>query len=764
MIKRIVSALTSILILFCLCSSSLHVFAQDTTADKEAAEIFEEALRFSCGYNAQDKKITVEGTMHYEAFAKHKESKLVIYAIPPGASEYDVARDPNSEILAETDASIRFGFTFDLKNTLDRFSRYAIFLRSAEGELTLGTEAQYPEVAYIKDDTGAGSGFKGIMGSPTAQYSELNAGTAILPVYLDELFTDISVGYIHQVDDEQFFFAKNYIDRLDAKVNSLSVSGAKVYLQFLLKSNGTFAVEETEGADCYLPDVYDTDTLRLINAATEFLTARYNSTRGGNICGIVVGKGWDSYGINNYSNETDVEKYAQKCAFYAMVVANSARSIDPSFEVVLPFTGENFSPDPSFVGEEGRSYALKGLMENIMSYFEDSFESGINCSVFVETDAVPLGISNETIEGGIDTEAAETSAKLCAGAHREFLDFLNDLSSKYKSVPKDIMFVWCPTLSLSGNALTAAYVYSYYSLLKDSAVSSFVIDLSAYGEGGLKDIFRLIKYIDTPQGKEITDSLLKYFGKDSWSEVVGGEAPAVSSGKQILSISAIPSLPEDCKGSFDYFGFYDSASIDGWYKGIGCTNLKIDYASSEKKALKAELATSDGTSAEIMYEYEYYENIEFTPFLSFEILVADASEDSLYEISFMLEDSDIRLESFYVITGNEKNQVVLDFSSNRDFKLLKNMRISVRRIHGEASNSTLWLHGISGHSQEYEEEKLEELIHNERNKVKNISEQSTETADIGQTAIAMGIIVVLGALGIGIFIAFRKDTKNNKND
>lgn len=765
MIKRIVSALTLALILFCLCSSTLYAFAQEVTEDKEsAAEILEDALRYSCKYNAEDKKVSVEGTMHYEAFARHKESKLIIYAIPPGASEYDVAADTDSTILAETDASIRFSFSFSLKNTVDRFSRYAIFLRSPEGELTLATEAQYPEVSYVKDDTDSSSGFKGIMGAPTAKYSELNAGTAILPVYLDELFTDISAGYIHQVDDEQFFFAKNYVDRLDAKVNSLSASGAKVYLQFLLNSNGSFAIEKAEGAEYYLPNVYDITALRLINAATEFLTARYNSARGGNISGIVVGKGWDNYYTNNYSGETDLEKYAQKCAFYAMVVANSARSIKPSLHIVLPFTGKNFKADPTFVGEEGKSYDVRQLLEKLMSYFEESFESGMSCSLLVETDVVPLGISNETIESGIDVDNLQPSAELCAGEQKDFLAFLNELSLKYMSVPKSFIFAWCPDKTLRGNALAAAYVYSYYALLSDSAVSSFVVDLSAYGENTIKDIFRIIKYIDTAQGKEITDGILKYFGKSTWNEVVGGEIPTVYSGKQIISIGALPILPESCKGSFDYFGFYDSASIDGWYKGIGCTSLKIDYASSDKKALKAELATSDGSSADIIYEYEHYENIEFTPYLKFDIQVSDVCADSLYEISFTFENSNTRLESSYAIKGNEKTQVVLDFSQVSDFKLLENMRISLRKIHGEASNSTLWLHGISGHSTEYEDERLEELILNERNKVKHIDEENAETADMEQTAIAMGIIVVLGALGIGIFIAFRKDTRHQKND
>ena len=765
MTKRIVSALVSALILFCLCSSSLYVFARDITDNKEdASEIFEDALGFSCRYNAEEKKITVEGTMNYEAFAKHKESKLIIYAIPPGASESDVAANPDAKILAETDASIRFGFSFNLNNTLDRFSRYAIFLRSPEGVLTLGTEAQYPEVAYVKGDMDSQSCFKGIFGYPTAKYSELNAGTAILPVYLDELFTDISAGYIHQVDDEQFFFAKNYIDRLDASVNSLSASGAKVYLQFLLKSNGTFTIQKTETTSYYLPDVYDSTALKLINAATEFLTARYKETRGGNISGIVVGKGWDDYYTNNYSNLTDLEKYAQKCAFYAMVVANSARSISPNLDIVLPFTGNNFKDDSSFAGEEGRSFATKKLIEFIMAYFDDSFESGMPCSLLIESEEVPLGISNESLEDGIDVEAHQPFDALCAGSQRKLVDFLKVLSGKYKSVPQSFIFVWRPPSSLRGNALTAAYAYSYYSLLKDNAVASFVIDLSDFDKGRIKDISRIIKYIDTPRSGEITQSLLKYFGRASWSEVVGGEVPSVGGGKQILSISAMQSLPENCKGSFGYFSFSDYSAIEGWYKGIGCTGLKMDYASSEKRALKADLTTADGASAEVIYEYEYYENIEFTPYLAFDLQVSDGAEDSIYEISFMFENSDMRLESSYAVRGNEKCRVVLDLSQSREFKLLENMRISVRQIYGDASNSTLWLHGISGYSTEYEEERLEELILNERNKIKNIDEESSEAAGIEQTAIAIGIVVVLGALGIGIFIAFRKDTKSNKND
>ena len=764
--KRALSVFVVIFILFFASYPSLSLSAEAISGNnKEAEKSVEDALQFSCAYSAHEKKVTVEGTMYYDAFAHHKDSKLVIYAVPPGMSEHDVASDPDSKALAQTEVSIHFGFTFNINDMVDRYSRYAIFLRSSEGELTLGTQAQYPEIKTTTANRQSYKEyFKGIYGCSTAEYSDLDAGTSIIPVYLDELFTDTSARYIYQSGSEQLFFAKNYIDRLDSKVNSLSVSGARVYLQFLLKRDGVFSVEEKDGVEYYLPEVYNKTDLMLVHYATEFLVSRYNQTRGGNIYGIVVGKGWDNYGVYNCDKATTLENYASKCAFYSFVVANSARSINPSIDIVLPFTGDNLKADKDYWGKEGSSFSTKLLIEALMVYFENSLESGLDFSFLIETSEIPFGISNENIEEGVDYEFSEYSSELYAGSQESFADFLNELSSKHRKISKNFMFLWRVPEGLSGNALAAAYTYSYYCLLKDSSVTSFIVDIDDKSTEKIDSVSRIIKLIDTKKGTDVTQSLLRYFNKKDWGFVLGEKMPDGSEKKSVYSVVSVPTLPEGIKGSFKYFDFSDSSMIYGWYKGVGCGKLKIDYENSQTKALKAELLFSDGEYSEVIYDYEYYENFEYTPYLKFELQISDSAEDSLYEVSFLCENPDQRFESSYVVSGNNINDIVLDLSQIYDFRYIEDIKISVRRLNGDIAPCTLWLYSVSGHSTAYDSPKLEELISIERDKIKEITKEDDNDTNIEQTAVAIGIIVVLGALGISAFIAFRKDPKANKND
>ena len=146
--------LISVLLTVALC---LPISATEDGAQTESEEniVQSDVLSFSCTYDDISKKVTVNGTINHDAFASHKESTLLIFLVPPGMSEYDVALADGAEPLAQTGASVNFGFSFKANGFADRFSRYAIFLKSPDGELTLGTQAQYAEAkeaGQIVDD------------------------------------------------------------------------------------------------------------------------------------------------------------------------------------------------------------------------------------------------------------------------------------------------------------------------------------------------------------------------------------------------------------------------------------------------------------------------------------------------------------------------------------------------------------------------------------------------------------------------------------
>lgn len=766
--KRSLCVFVLILFLFVSFSSTICAFAEELgtqTADPAVSTQNEskDSLSYTCTYDSEGKKVTVSGTMDHSAFAQHEDSTLEIYSIPPGSSEAEISADPEAQPLASADVSLRFSFTFKVADYLDKYSRYAVFLRSPDGTLTLGTEAQFPEVTASIDDTNGKESFKGIYDTSSPSTLAANAGSAVIPVYLDRLFTEDSGGYIFQLEGQHLFFSKKYIDELDSKVNSYSLSGAKVHLQLLLDANGSIDVNSAESAIYCLPNVYDDETVRLIHSAVEFLAQRYSAERGGRINGFILGKAWDSYLKYNYISVDTFDTYVEMCGFYAVLVANSARSIDPAMDIVLPFSAENFKEDQAYSGVEGESYSVKAVMDGILAYFDNVFTSGINCSFLIETSEVPFGITNEDIESGVDFEYDGYESEIYPAGQKAFSEYLNTLSKTYSGISERYIFLWIPPHGLSGNALASAYAYAYYSLLSDSSVSSFVTEFSTRNSDTLESIRNTVKYINTEKSDTVTSELLKYFDAEERGDVRGILRSVSPSIKPLDKLTPSFSIPAYCRGSFAYLDPSKTVMTEGWYRGNGCKSIQTAYDIEQHKAIKAELAASVGY-CEVLYEYEHYEDVEHTPYLSFDIKIDDNGKDSLYEVSVCLKYSEGSVEALYAAQGGERVEAVLDISEYDRSQLIEGLKITVRRVYGEADGSTLWLYGFFGHSEELTSGELEKLIEAERDKIKHIDEETEEDGVLQQITVIAVLAILTGALGFGLFVTFRKGTKAHRKD
>ena len=745
--------LISILLTVVLC---LPISATEALAEEETEEkiIQNDVLSFSCTYDDVSKKVTVNGTINHDTFASHKESTLLIFLVPPGMSEYDVALADGAEPLAQTGASVNFGFSFKADGFVDRYSRYAIFLKSPDGELTLGTQAQYAEVLSDVTADSEKNHFKGLSSSFSFVAAEIDAGSVIVDVCPNRLFTDKTSGYIYQNDNTRLFFDKAYVDELDSKINSAAISGARIYLRFLFENGVYFSVADSTEGSYIIPNLYDSSTLLLVHSLTEFLIERYNTQENKAITGIIAGKAWDCYQEYNFYPDLTLESYAELCGFYATVLSNAARSIDSSIDIVLPFSTLNFNAGAEYA--ESGCYDTDALISLLLAYFDNSFVSGFECSFLLETQNVPFGITNDSLSNGIDTENA--ADELWAGNHQAFSAFLGETAQKYSSTPNSFIYLWIPPADLKGNALCSAYAYSYYALLGEATVSAFVTEFSdkSGNSNNLFDLSYVLKHIDTVNSFSATKDLLAFFGKANWSEIKGITAEA--SGKKFLySVSPSFSLPEGIKGKFLYCGFNDSLFTDGWYRGVGCELIKIDYGKEENKALKADMSFASSQRGELIYDYEYHENMAYTPYLSFSFKVEDTSEDSLYEIKLLCENPQTRIESSAVINGNEERTVILDLSNIAAFGTVGNIRISVRSLNSDVERCSLWLYEINGYSTKYTDEELNTLISNERNKIKNDSSVAEEIFSMRNIIFAVAIVLISALLLIGVLLGIRKE-------
>ena len=716
---------------------------------------------YNCTYDTEAKRIKLSGTLQSEVFADRSGSTIAVYAVPPGASEYDVVADDSSKCLAEAPVSIKFEFSFRVSRIIDRYSRYAIFLRSPDGEYTLTTEAQYPEVASDFEASNNKKFYKGLASEYSSVSTDIQAGSAIIPLYWDSIFSDRSSSNLFMgVDGEQFFFNKATIDKLDIAVRSMSLSGTKIYLRLLKRPQGDAELSGKFGAQYMMPDVYDADTVTRIHAAITFLTERYSGEEG-SISGFIIGKGWDDPEKYNYIPVNSFEEYVDRCAAYTVIVANAARTVDSSMEVAIPLTGEGFAKK----SEEGKDNIFRMTVEALLEYFDNSIQGGIDCSLLMDTSETPLGITNDNLKEGINLNYSNPEGLFCAGAQKEFSSYLSDIDEEYRSCPKKYIFVWSPADSLSGNALAAAYVYSYYTLLADSTVSFFAIDLTESRSALVDDLAYIMKYIDTSEGLAVNQNLTAFFGRSSWSEIVSASVIAAYGVRHIYDSPATVNAGKSFAGSFTYFDFLNSNLIERWYRGEGCTDLKIDYRADSEKSLRANF-TLDGTyrSSDILYVYSYPENMIYTPYMRLRFHVSDSSEDSLYEVRFVFGNGDSRAEASAIVKGNEKTEVVIDISQYVVKYMTESIRISVRSLDGESRECSLWIYDICGCSNDYTSDQLDNLISLERDKIRHPEEESEGRELFGRVAVALAIVIVTGAIGFGLFASFRREDRSSEND
>ena len=772
--KRYISVV--LLIALLLSVFSLPIAAEsDTIEDAIASEKIESAsdksqemqdsvvdiASYNCIYDTEAKRIKLSGTLSSEVFANRSGSTIAVFAVPPGASEYEIVNDKNSKCLAEAPASIKFEFSFRANRIIDRYSRYAIFLRSPDGEYTLTTEAQYPEVASDFEATNNKKYYKGLFSEYSSVSDDIQAGSAIIPLYWDSVFTDSSSSsYFMGVDGQQFFFNKSTIDKLDIAVRSMSLSDTRIYLRLLKRPEGDADLEGRFGAKYLMPDIYDPDAVAKIHAAITFLAERYTGEEG-SISGFIMGKGWNDPEHFNYILTDSFEEYIDRCATYTVIVANAARTVDPTIDIAIPLTGEGFAEKTDNKGKN----LFKTTLESLLACFDNSIHGGINCSFLMDTEEVPLGIDNDSLEKGINVNYSNPDGLFYAGAQKEFSDYLSDISEEYRSCENKYIFVWAPPENLSGNALAAAYTYSYYTLLADSAVSFFAVDLSEKRSELIDDISHIMKYIDTSESLVVTQNLTKFFGRNSWREIVSASVIATYGVRNIYSAPAEINSGRAFAGSFAYFDFLNSNLIERWYQGEGCSQLKIDYKGDSEKSLRADLSL-DGRyrSSEILYIYSYPENMIYTPYVRLRFHVSDNAENSIYEVKFIFGSDESRAEASVVVNGNEETEAVVDISQFVVKYMTESIRISVRSLDGSSNECSLWIYDICGCSNDYTSDQLNNLVSLERDKIRNPEERSEDRELFGRVAIALAIVVATGAIGFGLFASFKREDKGSEPD
>ncbi len=717
-------------------------------------------------YDAQKKKINVSGTVAHDTITSRSKDKLEVYRVPMGADPSGIISAPDAEPVIRTEISVKFNFSISVEHVEDRFSAYVVVIRGDDGSwVTIGSPlyatVETTPVNVVADRVN----YKGVSTSLTSLATDINAGTTIIPVRFSELLSHSSTGHLYSFEGAHFYFDTQYLKELDAKLNSYNAIGARVYLQFIfdLVSDDSISVFATAADTGTIPDMRNPQNLTPIAALTEFLTLRYDF-----LSGIVLGSRIDVF----YSDSMGISEseYAINYAQYMMAVANTARLHIPTLDVVIPVSDAD-----SYTQSVSEGFTGAKLFESIGAFFDEYYLEKFNYCALIESSSVPYGITEETLVNKRFQVGAYKGIN--ADTVHRFSKYLNTIKTKYKSLPSSYIFEWKPQADINPEVLATAYAYSYFKLMADAQISSFVVsfeeseilgDFDAFPE-----ILEIMKYIDTSECFNITAPQAELLGGE-WSAIISGMYQGKLDIRHVFSVDPLGYLPEDILGSFTYFDFMYYTDLSIWKTGNFCDSIRFDTSKLLGRSLKAhftEAKRSPSEYAEFFCDYNYPENFAFTPYVSFELCVEEdtprADIEALYEVKITLGSDTDMVETSVICVAGEIKEVFLDISAFSDVAMAEHIKISARALSEfEAGKGySIYLSTLKGYSSEYTENELSALITEERLRIRNEID-SDGYSDSGRKNFARitGAIVIIAVVGIGVFMFLRKDDEHNEEE
>ena len=723
---------------------TLAVFSPFVSAntDNEQETLFD-SVSFFCTYDSQSKQVVIDGTVNHDVMISHKDYVIRVFVIHPGESEDSVLNSPDTVALAESSMTVRFTFYIEAKTTVERYSKYVIIFTSPEGVDYVAGRAKHPSVSshyeYDADDHKA---FKGLSIDSSFFIGELGAGTVIIDFKLNEAKGDISNSYLYPSGDSYFYIKKSYIEYVDKRMTAAAMSGANVYLRLLLDADddGLASLDVQENTEYSLPYVYYSQVIDFVAAVVEFTSERYDDD---GLYGFVVGFAIDTL-YKRTAEQISCDEYSDMYTLYLTVVGSAARTVDDSLDIVIPLSDEaNLTDDGEILSSV--------LLESIIKRLNDNVSGNFDCSLIIESDYVPSNIFKE--------ESVEKKF-VTPDNVGEYIGYVASLEERFDSVPLHVIYKWTPPKALVGNRLCCSYIYAYLKLIEHDAVSSFVVELD---ENNIADIRDVLTYIDTENKINCITPYAKYLGVSSWQEIIGNEVD-VPTNRTLLKEEFYTTEPDWVKGEFCYVDFSSSSVFELMKKGQNCSSLISEYDASGERVLRiVSDKMSVGEYMDTVCFFECEESYVYTDTLSLMLGVEEngKNKNNVYELTVTLGNADTRIDAFGTVRVGETAVLYFDVDDFSELSTAAYMRISVRCLTGDTDGVSLVMYDLKGYSAEYNSEELGELINELRLRMQGIdSDDGGWNKDIILTVIA--VLISMIAVGIGLFIVFRRDEENSK--
>ena len=746
----------------------------------------------SCLYRQEDRTVTVKGSVYHDVMIAAGGGVLGLFRLEPDQSLQDVIDDPNAVPLITSALSIGFELQTPAVDMAARYARYAVLICMPDGSrlpLTTPTYAVSHEKSMLLSSSRRD--FKGVDTTLTSAAIDSNAGSAIVDVYLNRLENERQSGYLYTVENEYFYFNRDYLAQLDATVRSLSGAACQVYLRFLVEADDPIAIcAVTEEASLSSTARYaalcadNAEALRYLHAYTTFLCERYNGMGQGRISGIIVGNRVDEMSVNNTSTPMSLSEYVPMYGQVLNAIATAAGDVDPMLKIAVPVSDVWNTP---IVGEQYREtrYPTELLIESLATYMTSHRANSF--LLMIESDHNPYGLSNEYFEpintdgeeGPIPEElipklvAATQDSHYLSSENIELLDtFLQQYAAGYSAMSGNYFFHWTPDGHTDGNALSASYVYHYYRLFSDPRASAFFVSFRQRELGGdlseFSKIKYLVKYIDTSLGSLRTEFALDIFKVNSWNELIP-DYDRMSTEQMVLLEGMFGERSVDSvTGSYVLFDFSTSNSARGWYAGNSCSALTVNTSEKYGKTLDAVMNADVSTLAEysdIAYRFDVPLILEYTPYITMNVAVDCATDsEAVFEVKLVIGSDKGYMETKQVLKNGEMATLSVNASQFAHVGRIEYIRLCAKTVMGEDETFTLHLRDMCLDSRDYDADSLRTLIEAARAGEETVRSGSAVQRSDPMLPVILGGAVLLATAMVAVMLGHYQKNDSDSED
>jgi hypothetical protein len=745
-----------------------------------------------CYITSDASAIIVTGTLTDAAYEEYRNMRLELYALEINESDEDI-NNANVTPLANvrTDRSFSFSVPYIPRNNssapvnvnllcskfivaaVDTINNTKIIIDSAN-YITNPEVLSKSKTVLPKPLTKKG------MIAPTYSESQLlGINSTSVNIYLSKLLSIETTPYEYSSDGFTYYFSRNYVETLDAKlaeyaksnqcvtaVVSLTLSSDEVINRILIHPDADRSRYTAEFAF----NTITSEGIRYLKAIFGFLAERYSSdvTEYGKITNYVVGNKVNNAYVNYYMGQKSLGDFVITYAAAVRIAFNTLRSINNSIAVFISLDSnwDNNLPADSLLKYDGRSF-----LDTFTAYVKEfgdinwnlAYDTFPNYYIGIYT---PWDDDNAVNSFNTPVITMKNIDLLCKYLTRQPMLYLYNATQRSVIILEQGSVV-PPSSTTEIDLLNANYVYSYYKINSgDTAcIESYIPSLILSSD--------FVKYIDTPESEKYTEFAKYIIGIDNWSDRIYGFDLSKIVKYYVMETAISPKAPLDFTGSYKMWRFDTSddsaASTDNlWLPDINCRETEANVQLADKHPLlKIQLDNvSNSLNTAVQYRgissnFEYPLDLSCAPVISFQAQISMLSgKVSKCKLSVILLSGDSYILSSGVIEEGVWNDIYIDLKDFPKLTSIDSFKIWISNDEGssDVGEPILFITDITINSTEFDTDYITSNIENQR--LKHMPSVST-TLNMQFIWILTAVIIMASTLLIIHILTKRKFTEED---